>query len=132
MRRFLHMYLISTLIGATPPALAEGGPAPWPEFTFKRVGVPTRGQTGPRITVQVDPAAPAPPVPPQAVPEADGPAVPTTGWEWFWTTVRAEADQAGGRRTWPAPWRRWTLARDWRSHACSICRTSPPPMGPKS
>ena len=93
MRRFLHMYLISTLIGATP-ALAEG-PAPWPEFTFKRVGVPTRGQTGPRITVQVDPAAPAPV--PQAVPEADGPAVPTTGWEWFWTTVRAEADQGGAQ-----------------------------------
>lgn len=92
MRRILQICLISSLSGAVP-ALAEG-PAPWPEFTFKRVGVPTPGQNGPRITVQVDPAAqaPAPDVTEEAAPPT---AAVATGWEWFWTTVRAEADQGG-------------------------------------
>ncbi|WP_300518079.1 lytic transglycosylase domain-containing protein [Aliiroseovarius sp.] len=76
------------------PALAEG-PEPWPDFTFKRVGIPEPGQRGPRITVQVDPVAPAPEAP--AVPRAEGPALPASGWDWFWSTVQTESTQGGAQ-----------------------------------
>ena len=68
-----------------------------PDFTFKRVGVPT-GNPGKRITVQV---APAPPPAPQA-PAAAGTAVATaprlTGLEWFWQAVSPDLDDTGPGR----------------------------------
>lgn len=91
MRRFLHMCLIFSAFGAVP-ALSEG-PAPWPEFTFKRVGVPQPGQSGPRITVQVDPTVPAPE--PAVAPSKEPSPPESHGWEWFWTTVQTERAQGG-------------------------------------
>ena len=89
MRRFIYTSFMALALGASP--LVADQPAPWPEFTFKRVGVPTPGQ-GPRITVQVTPEAPVAAPAPEAG-AVDKPAA--SGWEWFWTTVRPEADQGG-------------------------------------
>ncbi len=79
----------------------SGEPAPWPEFTFKRVGVPEAGT--PRINVQIDPAAQAEalgiaPAGEEAAPagaeaaEAPGAA---DAYAWFWADVSAEMDNGG-------------------------------------
>ncbi len=65
-----------------------------PDFTFKRVTVPS-GNAGNRITVQVDPtAAPATlaPVPPVAA------APKLTGLEWFWQDVSPDLNDSGPGR----------------------------------
>ena len=103
---FLNMALYSVLCAA--PALADG-PQPFPEFTFKRIGVPQGGSTG-RITVQIDPAEQAAAL---AVPDAGGdaatagtpdaqatPGAPAlSGYEWFWQTVSADVAGAGPANT---------------------------------
>ncbi len=102
MRRFHNIRSKAVILMAALAGLCAAGPVvaqeppPWPEFTFKRVGVPAPGQ-GARITVQIDPAAggavaaasdPADPAKAPAPPKANG-------WEWFWTTVHPEADKGG-------------------------------------
>ena len=85
-------------------------PPAYPDFTFKRVSAPQTGQ-GPKITVQIDPAAQAAyiasrprPGAQQYDPKADQdvavqPAAARvaakSGWEWFWDGVSAEIDTAG-------------------------------------
>ena len=49
------------LLGLTAGFAAAQTPAPFPEFTFKRV-TPPSSQSGPRITVQIDPNAQTAPV----------------------------------------------------------------------
>jgi len=82
------IFLILATAFAAPPAVAEG-PAPFPEFTFKRIGVPQPGASG-RITVQISPSEQAP---------AEGaPAVaPSTasGFEWFWAAVSPDITASG-------------------------------------
>ncbi|WP_275392267.1 lytic transglycosylase domain-containing protein [Aliiroseovarius sp. Z3] len=79
---------------------ADTTPAPFPDFTFKRVSVPEAGAK--RITIQIDPAAQeaalAPKTPAPDVVEEVAAAVPTpqpTEWDWFWTTVSPRLDKAG-------------------------------------
>ncbi|MEY1554749.1 lytic transglycosylase domain-containing protein [Yoonia sp. R2331] len=75
------------------PVFAEGERLQ-PDFTFKRVGVPS-GNAGSRITVQVDPsAAPATVAPAPAVPDAPQ----LTGLEWFWQDVSPDLDDSGPGR----------------------------------
>ncbi len=68
-----------------------------PDFTFKRVAVPTGGATG-RITVQIDPNAPRlDPVyadPPPAVAAAPDPAAlpAPSGMEWFWLAMSPQLE----------------------------------------
>ncbi len=79
------------------------GPAPaFPDFTFKKIGVPTKGAR--RITVQIDPeeqarrlAAPAPgsQQPEQGDAGAVAPNLTPSGYEWFWSTVSPELKKAG-------------------------------------
>jgi len=93
------------------PLHAESvSPVQYPDFTFKRVAVPQTGQ-GPKITVQIDPAAQAAYIAarPNAGAQTHDPtkapveaAVPTaarvpakSGWEWFWTGVSPALDAAG-------------------------------------
>ena len=59
MRRFVIRLV--AMIAVASPVLAEA-PKPFADFTFKRVGVPKSG-AGKRITVQIDPTAPAPAAP---------------------------------------------------------------------
>ena len=81
-----------------------------PDFTFRRVAVPSGG-TGNRITVQIDPSAPSaisPPSGPSAPapagsPGAAAPALPApSGYEWFWALVSPDADASGPGRLEPA------------------------------
>mgnify|MGYP005991102515 CR=1 FL=1 len=71
-----------------------------PDFTFKRVGVPT-SQTGNRITVQVSPAAPSSPSAPPAAGTAAGPLADlpqVSGLEWFWMSISPKASDSGPGR----------------------------------
>jgi soluble lytic murein transglycosylase-like protein len=85
---------------AAPAAAAEG------DFTFRRVAVPAPGVTGPRITVQIDPAeqarllAAAPRITPRSPfePPAPGAQGGSPGaLAWFWDTVPAQAEAGRGR-----------------------------------
>lgn len=76
-----------------------------PDFTFKRITVPSGTATN-RITVQIDPSAPpldpvyAEPAP-SAIGEGAGGAValpPLSGLEWFWAGVSADAGASGSAR----------------------------------
>ncbi|TYB82967.1 lytic transglycosylase domain-containing protein [Maritimibacter fusiformis] len=78
-----------------------GDPPPFPDFTFKRVGVPAPGQG--RIDVQIDPeeqarrlavARPAPVDAPAEV-AAGGATAALSGFEWFWDEVAASREGAG-------------------------------------
>ncbi len=94
-------------------AAQEAGPAPAPyaDFSAKRVKPPAAGVKK-RITVQIAPRAnPAVAPPPPRAPEA--PAQPATnrpsakpaplgGYSWFWTQVAPEADASGPGRLAPA------------------------------
>ena len=89
-RKLTGAVLISTILAITP-ALAEVERI-LPDFTFKRVPVPSAGSSS-RITVQIDPNAPrlgpvyADPEP-EPVAAAGAIALPQpSGLEWFWTTV---------------------------------------------
>lgn len=71
-----------------------------PDFTFKRVAVPSSSSTS-RITVQIDPNAPRL-GPVYADPEPDAVVTPDTvalpapsGMEWFWANVPASIADAG-------------------------------------
>ncbi|WP_341367072.1 lytic transglycosylase domain-containing protein [Yoonia sp. BS5-3] len=76
-----------------------------PDFTFKRVPVPTGDAVG-RITVQIDPDAPrlgpvyADPEEETAAPSTDdvAPALPVSGLEWFWAGVSPDALASGPAR----------------------------------
>lgn len=89
---------VAVLAGAT--AMAEDAPPPFPDFTFKRVGLPEAG--APRIRVQIEPgfdpfAATAAPsdVPPgssdaaESAPDAFG---------WYWDAVSPALSDAGSGR----------------------------------
>lgn len=99
MRRFVSISIFLTFAMGVQ-AQADNTPAPFPDFTFKRVSVPQAGAR--RITIQIDPvaqaAALAPKFPKQDMVEEVAAAVPTplpTEWDWFWTTVSPRLDKAG-------------------------------------
>lgn len=92
MNRQIMALALCSLVMGTVPALAEIERLQ-PDFTFKRVGVPS-GNAGNRITVQIDPDAPRlgpvysdePEETP--LPVAGGAAAPRpSGVEWFWSNV---------------------------------------------
>jgi hypothetical protein len=96
---------------AVPPAWGNGDPVVYPEFTFKRVGVPSSG-TKKRITVQIDPEEqarmlaavmprPENPIPrggaaPGLLPEPSAPAAPHA-YDWYWEKVSPALGDRSGR-----------------------------------
>lgn len=98
MKRGVLLSCAVCVAAAALPVCAEG-PAPFPDFTFKRVTPPKPGQK--RITVQIDPAEQAaqrPAAPVEAAAEA-----PAAGrFDWFWQTVSPGIDQGGAARLEPA------------------------------
>lgn len=96
---------VAILAVAGPQAWAQdGAQTPGSDFTFRRVAAPPSGQ-GPKIDVQIDPAAYVAWMAGKGEDASDAtdmvtaaaatmPALPrTTGWEWFWASVSsAEAD----------------------------------------
>ncbi|MCF6315353.1 MAG: lytic transglycosylase domain-containing protein [Marinosulfonomonas sp.] len=97
-RRFVTAISIVAVCLAAE-AMAET-PSPYPIFTFKRVGVPSKG-TSNRIKVQIAPADQLVPV--AAATDATAPATPDktpvlTGLEWYWLGVSPKLADSGPSR----------------------------------
>lgn len=94
MRRFVTA-LIFVALAASPLAAADK-PAPFPDFTFKRLKPPKPGATR-RITVQIAPVEPAAvAAAPEATAKAAAPAA--SGYEWFWDAVPDQLGISGAQR----------------------------------
>ncbi len=99
MSRRLTGVALASLILMAAPASAEVERL-LPDFTFKRVAVPS-SNSGPRITVQIDPNAPrlgpvyADPEPEPAVAGGTIALPQPSGLDWFWTTVPAKLTEQG-------------------------------------
>jgi Transglycosylase SLT domain len=80
--------------GSLSPALAqaedEGGPPPFPEFSFRRITVPDAGYSGARINIQIGAEQAA------ASPVPDAQAVPLST-AWFWDQIPPGRDDGAGR-----------------------------------
>ena len=96
MKRHLVNIFSIIVAGFATAAVAET-PSPYPDFTFKRVGVPSKGAKS-RIKVQIAPAQPKA-AQPGAAGTIAGVAVPKqSGLEWFWTGISPKlADTGPGR-----------------------------------
>lgn len=98
----MSRYLISTLLASV---LAVGTahadkPAPFPEFSAKRVKPPKSGSAK-RITIQIDPAAAPKRVSAAKKPSVAGgaaPRAPSGNFSWFWEKVSPEAAKSGPGR----------------------------------
>ncbi len=92
MRSVVTGSLISLALAGT--VLAQE-PKPFPDFTFKRVGLPEPGARK-RITVQIDPAAtpPAPIADPE--PQKDQPQA--GAYDWYWQNLSPDLGDAGPGR----------------------------------
>ncbi|MDP2061643.1 MAG: lytic transglycosylase domain-containing protein [Phaeovulum sp.] len=99
MQRLTGVMVICAVLGGVQAA-AENGPQPYPDFTFKRVGVPEPGTR--RLTIQIDPKEQArllqavmpPPVAAAASPEA---AATPDPYGWFWSEVSPALGDGAGR-----------------------------------
>lgn len=89
---------------STSGAIAQTPPG-YEDFTFRRI-TPEAGRTGPRITVQIDPAeqarrlavAPRIPTPsPHGAPTPPGTAPKTGAHGWFWRAVSPDIGDSAGR-----------------------------------
>lgn len=86
--------LLIALCGAGHGVWAqEQEPPPFPDFTFRRITVPTPGQTGPRITIQIGDQAETPVTQAAAVPDRVAPAES----DWFWAEIPPGRDFGDGR-----------------------------------
>jgi len=94
-----RIFGISLLAGtlAVAPCLAEG-PAPFPEFSAKRIKPPKSGSSN-RINIQIDPAAQVKAVP-AAVAQPSGAITPKAPgqYDWFWAKVSPDAADSGPGR----------------------------------
>lgn len=94
-------FLVSALLAAGAPLAAKeraagAKPPPFPEFTFKKVGVPPKDEGGKRITIQIEPQ---PDPPPQAVAEAEPDDAPGAGDDvGFWAAISPDLAEAGPGR----------------------------------
>lgn len=113
MGRFANSILVTLGMAWGVCAWAEEAPAPFPEFSAKRVvppgksGLPGTKPSNRRITVQIDPeeqarVLAARPLPQPAVPEGEAPAGPLGKYAWFWDQVSPELTSAGAGRLAPA------------------------------
>lgn len=98
MQRFKRFFTALAVCSCASASFADGSRLQ-PDFTFKRVGVPS-GSAGNRITVQVAPKPPSAPSAPTAA-GTGGAAIPTpklSGLEWFWQAVSPEIGDSGPGR----------------------------------
>jgi len=106
-RRFIFSWVAFSLCAALPESglAQDAGSAAAPisgDFSFRRVQV-APAQSGPRITVQIDPEeqarmlAVAPKVAPVIVPRAPRGQAPASGYAWFWEAVSPKLEDKSGR-----------------------------------
>ncbi len=94
MLEFMQRFLLF-LIFLWPAAVFAQEPEPFPDFNFKRVGVPQSGSNK-RITVQIAPVAPEAPAAP-ATPDVAA-AAPAPVLPWFWGDVSRAIDAPAQER----------------------------------
>ena len=99
MQRLTGVIAICAVLSAAQ-AGAEGAAQPYPDFTFKRVGVPQPGAR--RMNIQIDPeeqqrllhaVLPPPALPAASPPTAAGP----EPYGWFWSEVSPALSDGAGR-----------------------------------
>lgn len=97
MKILLSVGIVAALMAVSSPVAAQQDRLQ-PDFTFKRVGVPS-GSSGNRITVQVRPQPPSGPQPAGTPISGGAAATPKlTGLEWFWEDVSPDLAQSGPGR----------------------------------
>ena len=94
-----RLTIVALLAGMTcAGALPAETPAPFPEFSAKRVKPPKPGSRN-RITIQIDPAARAPAAPAVTAQPDGAIARKDSGqYTWFWESVSPDAGKAGPGR----------------------------------
>lgn len=96
MIRFLSSTLLAGLICASP--IAADTPAPFPEFSAKRVKPPKSGSAN-RINIQIEPKAKETPAVAAAPAPADPPTDAAPGqYDWFWAKISPKASGSGPGR----------------------------------
>ncbi len=92
------IFTVITAVALNFPAQARAGdPAPFADFTFKRVLVPGPG-VGKRILIQIDPVSEQPDeISASAEPEIPQPPV-LGAFAWYWATVSPSMSRAGSGR----------------------------------
>ncbi|WP_235871455.1 lytic transglycosylase domain-containing protein [Shimia sediminis] len=94
MRNLLGMAIFGlSLLGAS--ITAADSPAPFPEFSAKRVKAPPKGQR-PKIDVQI--TRQDTPVEPSARPSATQPGADVGTYDWFWDRISPEMAETGPGR----------------------------------
>ena len=106
MKRCVTLYTALVVAMLAAPTFAEVNRLQ-PDFTFRRVTVPTAG-AGNRITVQIAPSAPLGPSTPARAGEGGaapvsrggsaGSVAPISGLEWFWLAVSPKIEDSGPGR----------------------------------
>ncbi|MCM2560620.1 lytic transglycosylase domain-containing protein [Lutimaribacter sp. EGI FJ00015] len=97
MRRRSLVVALAVAMGLSGPVLAEG-PKPFPDFTFKRVTPPKKGERPklPQIEPRTEPAVAAKPT------DREEPATRNARYDWFWQAVSPDMEGAGPARLEPA------------------------------
>lgn len=103
-RRFVSILMVCMVCFAVQ--VRAETPSPYPDFTFKRVGVPTKGSTN-RIKVQVAPTDQFRSAAPDTAGETVKPTGPDikpvlTGLEWYWMGVSTKLADSGAGRVYDA------------------------------
>lgn len=94
-----RLFTVSLLAGVLSVVQGHAeGPAPFPEFSAKRIKPPKSGSSN-RINIQIDPAAQIKPVA-AAVAQPSGAIAPKAPgqFDWFWAKVSPEAAKSGPGR----------------------------------
>lgn len=87
-------------LGLAPGGVPAQSPAPFPEFSAKRIKAPAPGKLG-RITVQIDPEGQAKPKPKPAPDAAKAPAASHDDigrYGWFWDAISPALGESGPGR----------------------------------
>ena len=92
--RTISLGLVALL--AFSPVAQAADPKPFPDFTFKRVKVPTAG-SGPRINVQITPEAEVSSTESTVTASASGASVPPA-YDWFWAEISPTLAASGPGR----------------------------------
>ncbi len=98
MGRFRQVFL-GVLAGLVAgPLFAQDtadGPAPWPEFTFRRITAPTASETGPRINIQIGDEQ-ATLAATETAPERPSNSIARES-DWFWAEINPGLEFGAGR-----------------------------------
>ncbi len=98
MRQIMISLLAVASFSAFDMASAQdSGPAPFPEFSPRRITVPTPGQSGPRINIQIGDQTTQDAASQPRVTASPAPSAPVSTTNWFWSEINPGRDFGAGR-----------------------------------